>query len=278
MKYLPVVTALEKYINASANFSKRDDPSFFEEFFLPFLLTMLISLIVYCVPVLIYRFGIRHGEPIKNKWKAQGISWLFWIGSFTAMCLYYLIAGYYDIEGFSVRPGLPDFLCLIINWVILFYTRKNSKSRPQTPSNNPTASHTSIRKCTKCGVTLPQSAKFCSKCGTKVPPPVPDGMIICPGCQKTVTIGNYCPECGHKFDSDQTNSSPKQYVRTYPPPRTTQLEQKMMSQYSAEEMKRILEKERKKEPFFTYSEKVALVFWGVLVGVLLLIFLVAAIR
>ena len=38
--------------------------------FLDFLLTLLLSLIIFCVPVLIYRFGVRHGAPLESKWKA----------------------------------------------------------------------------------------------------------------------------------------------------------------------------------------------------------------
>lgn len=46
---------------------------------------------------------------------------------------------------------------------------------------------------------LPQNAKFCLECGEKVKPAVPDGMVVCPECNKTVVKGKFCPECGHKF-------------------------------------------------------------------------------
>ncbi len=51
-------------------------------------------------------------------------------------------------------------------------------------------------KCSKCGTELPANAKFCLECGEKN---VSDGMIICPGCNKTVVKGKFCPECGYKF-------------------------------------------------------------------------------
>ena len=56
-----------------------------------------------------------------------------------------------------------------------------------------------VIKCEKCGADLPQNAKFCLECGEKVKPAVPDGMVVCPECNKTVVKGRFCPECGHKF-------------------------------------------------------------------------------
>lgn len=150
--------------------------------FLTFLLTLLLSLIIYCVPVLIYRFGIRHGAPLESKWKATWVGWIFWVCSFTALCLYYLIAGYYDDGDFSVRAGLSDFLCMGINWFLLYLPfNKTAQSKP---------------KCTKCGAPLSPNAKFCTECGEKyVPKPVVSTMI-CPSCGKTIKSTNFCPECG----------------------------------------------------------------------------------
>lgn len=53
-------------------------------------------------------------------------------------------------------------------------------------------------KCRKCGVMLPQSAKFCFECGEKIEQ---EGVIICPSCGKSVLKGRFCPECGHKFST-----------------------------------------------------------------------------
>ena len=154
----------------------------FRESFAFFLLTLLITLIIYCVPVLIYRFGIRHGKPLESKWKATWVGWIFWVCSFTALCLYYLIAGYYDDGDFSVRAGLSDFLCIGINWLLLYLPfRKTAQAKP---------------KCTKCGAPLAPNAKFCTECGEKfVPKPVVDTMV-CPNCGKTIKRTNFCPECG----------------------------------------------------------------------------------
>ena len=51
-------------------------------------------------------------------------------------------------------------------------------------------------KCAKCGVVLPDNAKFCLECGEKV---AQLDTIVCPECEKTVVKGKFCPECGHKF-------------------------------------------------------------------------------
>ena len=57
----------------------------------------------------------------------------------------------------------------------------------------------SNNQCAKCGVPLPQNAKFCLECGEKVAPVMQDNTVICPSCGKTVTKGKFCPECGYKF-------------------------------------------------------------------------------
>lgn len=58
---------------------------------------------------------------------------------------------------------------------------------------------TAQKTCAKCGAALHDGAKFCLECGEKVLPPVPEGMVVCPECGKTVVKGKFCLECGHKF-------------------------------------------------------------------------------
>jgi rRNA maturation endonuclease Nob1 len=166
-----------------------------------FVLALLLSLIIYCVPVLIYRFGIRHGAPLESKWKATWVGWIFWVCSFTTLCLYYLITGYYDDGDFSVRAGLLDFLCLSINWFLLYVPFKKTLI--------------SKSKCAKCGAPLSPNAKFCAVCGEKyVPKPVVNTMI-CPGCGKTIKRTNFCPECGHHLTTtDQAVDQIAKYSRT----------------------------------------------------------------
>lgn len=138
--------------------------------FLEFLGTMILSCFIYCVPVLIYRVFFRGNKPIESKWKAQWISWIFWGCSYGAVCLFYLFIGAYKIEGFSAVPGIPDFLCLLISWVILFYDIK------KTNANNPS----------------------------------PFGVTVCPGCGCTIKNGRFCSECGIKLPDSENTSAPNQ--------------------------------------------------------------------
>ena len=149
---------------------------------------MLISLLVYCVPVLIYRFAVRNGKPLESKWKATWVGWVFWICSFATFCLYYLIAGYYNDEDFSVRAGFFDFLCMGINWFLLYYPFK------QKPLSK--------IKCSKCGAPLIENAKFCTECGERYTPKPVEETIVCSSCHKTVNKTSFCPECGNKLTTD----------------------------------------------------------------------------
>lgn len=62
-----------------------------------------------------------------------------------------------------------------------------------------TEQKTAMELCANCGAALPQNAKFCLQCGEKVVPPIPEGMVVCPECGKTVVKGKFCPECGYRF-------------------------------------------------------------------------------
>ena len=207
MKYLPIVTALDNYVSA---YRRPEEPSFWDAYFWPFLLTMFISLIVYCVPVLIYRSLVRDGQPLESKWKATWVGWIFWICSFTAICLYYLAAGYYEEEGFSVRAGLPDFICMALNWFLLYHrfgsdppAEKEAeivlRNVNNTPPQEPAPEDTHIPRCSACGSSLSPNAKFCPECGEKVLPP---GMTICQECGKLVEQGKFCTECGCRSTTD----------------------------------------------------------------------------
>lgn len=63
----------------------------------------------------------------------------------------------------------------------------------------PTAAQ--IEKCSNCGAAVVTGAKFCLQCGEKIIPKIPDVMVICPECGKTVVKGIFCLECGHRFVS-----------------------------------------------------------------------------
>ena len=53
--------------------------------------------------------------------------------------------------------------------------------------------------CTKCGATLPVTAKFCLSCGETVAV-ASENTVTCPICGKNVARGKFCAECGHKFE------------------------------------------------------------------------------
>lgn len=209
MKTCCFVTSLGKYINP---YQHSQEPSLAEQF-LGVAITLFISFCVYCIPVIIFRFGIRRGKPLESNWKATWVGCIFWVCSFTVFCLYYLIAGYYDEEGFSVRAGIPDFLCLLINFLILRLGDSSSsipQNTPPRPSSpyvpNPSVpskpSPDSSGKCTKCGFLLSPNDAFCSMCGQKVTPPIPPGMTLCHKCGQIVKQGKFCSECGKNLPID----------------------------------------------------------------------------
>ena len=48
-------------------------------------------------------------------------------------------------------------------------------------------------KCSKCGASVPQGAKFCPECGQPM-------NVVCPKCGAKVKSGmKFCPECGAKI-------------------------------------------------------------------------------
>ena len=49
-------------------------------------------------------------------------------------------------------------------------------------------------KCTKCGASLPDNAKFCMSCGERVE--AKDVQIVCPKCGAKVPSGKFCLQCG----------------------------------------------------------------------------------
>lgn len=53
-------------------------------------------------------------------------------------------------------------------------------------------------KCTKCGATISNNAKFCLECGEKIIKENSE-TITCPSCGKEVLKAKFCPECGYKF-------------------------------------------------------------------------------
>ena len=56
------------------------------------------------------------------------------------------------------------------------------------------------RNCTKCGATVPDTAKFCRVCGTAITPKVSPSPQKCPTCNNMVPGGKRnCPKCGTRL-------------------------------------------------------------------------------
>ena len=164
-----------------------------------FLASIPFDFVFFSVPVLIYRFWIRKGKPVESKWKATWVGWIFWICSFTAFCLLYAILGYYNEDGFSVRPGLLEIAFMALGSFILYYRKKESK-KPSPPKHDThRIMQENVCKCSKCGSPVQKNAKFCTECGNPVSSLISSEMIICPICGAKVRKSKYCAECGHQF-------------------------------------------------------------------------------
>lgn len=62
---------------------------------------------------------------------------------------------------------------------------------PPQPAVQPAAPSAAMKTCPRCGVSVPENAKFCSECGAALHP------AVCPQCGHAVTPGaKFCIECG----------------------------------------------------------------------------------
>lgn len=168
--------------------------------FLTFLLVVLLDCVVFGVPVLVYRFAIRKGEPIQDQKKAFFINLAFFCAGTVALVIFNALCGVYDDPDYRFQLGIVDLAFMGLDYYLLTFKRK-SESAQSKP------------KCTKCGAPLAQNAKFCTECGERfVPKQVVDTMV-CPGCGKTIKPTNFCPECGantaqNKEEEDDIPSDP----------------------------------------------------------------------
>ncbi len=65
------------------------------------------------------------------------------------------------------------------------------------------------RNCTKCGATIPDTAKFCRVCGQAIEPKVSPEPQKCPTCNHLVPGGKRnCPKCGSRLPRPKTKPSP----------------------------------------------------------------------
>ena len=151
--------------------------------FLTFLLVVLLDCVVFGVPVLVYRFAIRKGEPIQDPKKAFFINLAFFCAGTVALVIFNALCGVYEDPDYRFQLGIVDLAFMGLDYYLLTFKRKSEPAQSKT-------------KCGKCGAPLSPNAKFCTECGEKyVPKPVVNTMI-CPGCGKTIKPTNFCPECG----------------------------------------------------------------------------------
>ena len=67
-------------------------------------------------------------------------------------------------------------------------------STQKQPETTPAATPAKI-KCSNCGASMPEQAKFCLECGTKVAP----AIIKCSSCGNELPANSkFCQECGQK--------------------------------------------------------------------------------
>lgn len=65
--------------------------------------------------------------------------------------------------------------------------------KTEDTTQTPTSASAESDKCLKCGVDLPENAKFCLECGEKI---VLQNENECPNCGKATPAGKFCLHCG----------------------------------------------------------------------------------
>lgn len=114
-----------------------------------FLLGLLVTVSLYSLPVVLYRFFLRK-EPVERK-KAKKITWLYGIGAFAVMVVLLL-----PLRQTAVASAA--FFWSWVNYRILIFGEEK-------PSVEPVPVF-----CRRCGARLEPGSVFCRKCGTRVAP------------------------------------------------------------------------------------------------------------
>jgi hypothetical protein len=140
-------------------------------------ISLLITIAIYSLPIMIYRYAIKK-SPIEPK-KAKKISIIYGIAAFIVMFALILIA-----NG-SATWGGGILLWSYVNYRVLIGGKKPSAGTPSTAvyESNPVELtkenieaekskdllHYEILYCHKCGNKLLSGSMFCDKCGAKIP-------------------------------------------------------------------------------------------------------------
>lgn len=106
--------------------------------FLILLLTLFVDSIVYTVPILIYRFCVREGEPIENKKKATLINFAFYAVGIVALVIINRALSAYEDENYHFQLGLIDGAFWIIDFFILTYGKKTETNNSSPVQYNQT--------------------------------------------------------------------------------------------------------------------------------------------
>lgn len=115
------------------------------------LLSLLITVSLYTLPVVLYRFVFRKA-PVEHK-KAKKITWLYGIGAFVVM------TGILSLLGQGAAGGA------IVLWSWVNYRILICEERKKVPQTAPVPAAVF---CRKCGARLEPESRFCRKCGTRV--------------------------------------------------------------------------------------------------------------
>lgn len=145
------VHSLLAFFDGYINPVKRNEPSF-EDILRAIIGAMIVGFIVYTVPVLIYRFAIRNGEPIPKKSKAALVNTAFFAVGVIVVVLINALAGSYEDENYHFSLGLMDAIFWFLDFFILIFEKKEEKtlsappSSPKTTAQNTTTTNY-VRTC-----------------------------------------------------------------------------------------------------------------------------------
>jgi len=135
-------TSSGTYSDTSSDLTRRFGPG-------NILISLIVTLAVYSLPIIIFRYAIRKG-PVEKK-KAKKITIIYGICAFIVMsAIVFVING-------SGAAGGAILLWSWVNYRVL--TSGKGKAAPNRPHE---------KVCHNCGATVPAESKYCHKCGAQI--------------------------------------------------------------------------------------------------------------
>ncbi len=122
------------FFDGYINPHKRNEPSF-EEMFAIFIATLFVSFLVYALPVIIYRFVCRNGDPIRDKKKAVLVNFAFFACGIVAIIIFNALMGAYEDDTYHTTLGPVDAIFWGIDYLILTVGKNESDEKSSTPSD-----------------------------------------------------------------------------------------------------------------------------------------------